>query len=93
MRQNVYKRLEQMERIYAAARQAEAHRNGPSGAEVMRALLSRCAIEQLPGESRAETLARAAGISTRELKDFLWERAHAAGPESERTTEGSMRRW
>jgi hypothetical protein len=93
MRQNIYKKLEQMERIYAAARQSEAYRNGPSGAEVMRTLLRRYAMEQLPGESRAETLARAAGISTRELKDFLWERALAADPESEHTTEASKRRW
>jgi hypothetical protein len=42
----------------------------------MRGLLSRYAIGQLPGESRAEALARAAGISTRELKNILsdgWE--------------------
>ncbi len=93
MRQSVYSELEKLERIHAAARQANARRHGPSGAEVMRTLLSRYAVEQLPGESRAETLARAAGISTRELKDFLWERAHAAGPEWERTTEASKRRW
>jgi hypothetical protein len=81
VRQSVYKKLEELERIKAAARQAEAYRSGPSGAEVMGSLLSRYAVEQLPGESRAETLARAAGISTRELKDLLWERAHAASPE------------
>ena len=37
----------------------------------MRGLLSRYAIGLLPGESRAEALARAAGISTRELKNIL----------------------
>ena len=87
----MYKRLAELERIHAAARQAEAYRTGPSGAEVMRALLSQYAIEQLPGESRTETLARGAGISTRELKDLLWERAHAAGPGWEPAMEVSNR--
>jgi hypothetical protein len=93
VRQNVYRKLEELERIHAAARPAEAYRTGRSGAEVMRALLSQYAIEPLPGESRAETLARAAGISTRELKDLLWEHAQAAGPELECAPQASMRRW
>jgi hypothetical protein len=71
VRQNVYRRLAELERIDAAARQAVARREGPSGAEVMQTLLSRCAIEQLPGESHVETLARAAAISTRDLKSIL----------------------
>ena len=92
MRQNVYRRLAELERMHAAARQAVARRKGPSGAAVMRTLLSRCAIDQVPGESHVETLARAAGISTRELKDLLGEHAHAAGPELERAAEASMGR-
>jgi hypothetical protein len=87
MRQSVYKRLEGLERIHAAARRAEAYHSRPSGAEVMRALLSQYAIAQQPGESHVETLVRAAGISTRELKDLLWEHAQTAGPELERATE------
>ena len=87
MRQSVYKRLEGLERIHAAARQAKAYRTRPSGAEVMSVLLSQYAIAQHPGESRVETLVRAAGISTRELKDLLWEHAQTAGPELERATE------
>ena len=71
MRQSVYRELEKLERIHAAARQANARRHALSGAEVMRGLLSRYAIGLLPGESRAEALARAAGISTRELKNIL----------------------
>jgi tryptophanase len=47
--------------------------------ELFRQLLDRYAIEQLPGKSLAETVARAAGISARELKDLLWERAQAIG--------------
>jgi hypothetical protein len=68
-----------MERLDAAALQARASRNGPSGVELFRQLLDRYAIEQLPGKSLAETVARAAGISARELKDLLWERAQAIG--------------
>jgi hypothetical protein len=75
VRQDVYRRLKNLERNHAATRQAAAYRNGPSGAEVMQTLLSRYAIEQLPGESRAETLARAAGINTRELKSLLFGRS------------------
>ena len=74
-------------RIHAAARRAKAYRTRPSGAEVMSALLSQYAIAPHPGESRVETLVRAAGISTRELKDLLWEHAQTAGPELERATE------
>ena len=71
MRKSVYRDLEKLERIHAAARQANARRHGPSGAEVMRGFLNRFAIRLLPGESRTEALARAAGISTRELKNIL----------------------
>jgi hypothetical protein len=86
MRQSIYKRLEGLERIQAAARRAKAYRTRPSGAGVMSALLSQYAIAQHPGESRVETLVRAAGISTRELKDLLWEQAQTAAPELERAT-------
>jgi hypothetical protein len=92
MRQGVYKRLEGLERIHAAARQVKAYRTRPSGAEVMSALLSQYATAKHPGESRAETLARAAGISARELKDLLWEHAHTAAQELERASEASIRR-
>jgi hypothetical protein len=79
VRQAFYRKLERLERINTVARQAEAHRRASSGAEVMRALLSRYAVERVPGQSRAETLARAAGISTRDLKALLSERGHAGG--------------
>lgn len=75
MRQSVFRMLERLERNQAVTRQDSARRNGPSGADVMQALLGRYAIEPLPGESRAEALARGAEISTRELKDLLRERA------------------
>ena len=92
MRQIVYKRLEALERIQADARRAKAYRTRPSGAEVMSALLSQYAIAQDPGESRVETLVRAAGISTRELKDLLREHAQTGAPELEHTTAASIRR-
>jgi hypothetical protein len=71
VRQDFYRKLEKLERNHAAARRAAVYRNRPSGADVMRTLLSGCAVEQLSGESRAETLSRAAGISTRDLKNLL----------------------
>ena len=76
MRQKLYRQLEKLERTAAAARQARAGRKGPSGAEVFRELLSSCATE-ISGESLAETVARAADISARELKELLWEIAQA----------------
>ena len=79
MRQKVYQELEELERIDAAALQARACRNGPPCIEMFRDLLSRYAIEQRPEESLAETVARASGISARQLKDLLWERAQAIG--------------
>jgi hypothetical protein len=82
----IYKKLEQLERIHAAARRAEEYCTAPSGVDVMQALLRGYAVAQLAGESRTETLARAAGISARELKDLLQERAHAADPAWERAT-------
>src|SRR5580704_5219477 len=75
MRQRVYRELEALERKAAAAQQARASRDGPSPGEVFRGLLSRYDIEQLSGESLAETVARAAEIGARDLKNLLWERA------------------
>lgn len=77
MRQRLYRELEEMERVEAAARQARAGGNGRSGVEVFRRLLSKYAIEQLHEESLAETVGRAAEIGAQELKDLLSERAHA----------------
>ena len=71
MRQSIYRELEKLERIHAAVRLANVRRHALSGAEVMRGLLRRYAIGLLPKESRAEALARAAGISTGELKNIL----------------------
>ena len=74
MRQKICRQLDELERTEAAALQARAGCNRPSGGEAFRKLLSRCGIEQIPEESLAETVARGAGISARELKDLLWKR-------------------
>ena len=92
MRQNLCNRLEKLERISAAARQAEAYRNAPSGAEVLQTLLNQYAIERRAGESGAETLARGLGVSTMELKELLCERAEAGERELDHPVEWSMRR-
>jgi hypothetical protein len=83
MKQSVYRWLEKRERMDTAVRQAEARYAEPSGAELMQALVTGYGAEQGSGESRAETLARAAGISPQELKVLLSERAHADDPELE----------
>jgi hypothetical protein len=44
MRQSIYRELEKLERIHAAARQENARCHARSGAEVMQGLLSRYAI-------------------------------------------------
>jgi hypothetical protein len=67
-----------MERLDAAALQARASRNGPSGVELFRQLLDRYAIEQLPGKSLRDRSPRR-GHQRPELKDLLWERAQAIG--------------
>jgi hypothetical protein len=77
MRRTIYRQLEELERAEAAALRARVLRNGPSGVEVFRELLRSCHFDQLPGASLAETIARAADINARELKDLLWERAQA----------------
>jgi hypothetical protein len=80
MRRAIHRQLDELERTEAAALRARVLRNGPSGVEVFRKLLSSCDFDQLPGASLAETVARAGGIGARELKDLLWERTQAIAP-------------
>src|SRR5580704_3098358 len=79
MKRYVYKMLAEAERIEAAHMRATAYLSGPSGMEVFLGLLTRYAIAPLTEESPADTLARAAGIDTPHLKDFL--RARAQQPD------------
>jgi hypothetical protein len=76
MKKNIYRRLEELERIQAAAVRAKAQYAEPSSADVARELMSKFGVEPLPGESQAGALARAAGISNLELKDLLRARAN-----------------
>ena len=81
MKKNICRRLDELESTRDAALQAKAHREAPSGAEVMRELLTKCRTEQLtplPGESRADTFARSLGISGLELKGLLDRRSGAS---------------
>jgi hypothetical protein len=76
MKKNIYRRLEELERIQAAALRARAQRAAPSGADVVRELMSKFGIETVPGGSQADAFARALGISNLELKDLLRARAY-----------------
>jgi hypothetical protein len=67
MRQNICRRLDELESIQAADRRSAAYRSGPSGMEVFGGLLTKYAIAPLTGEPPADTLARAAEIDTRQL--------------------------
>ena len=71
MKKNIYRRLAELERIHPAALRAAAQRAAPSGADEVRELMSKFGIEPIPGGSRADALARAAGISSLELKNLL----------------------
>lgn len=79
MKQNLGKRLEELEKISAAAaaqRERVAGRSSADSAlETIRALLRANNLQQEPHESLAETFARFLGISSRELRDRLAERA------------------
>jgi energy-coupling factor transporter ATP-binding protein EcfA2 len=72
MRQKLCKRLEELEKISAAAAQRVSnHVSADSVIEELRAVLCANNFPQEPNESLAETLARFMGISLRELKQQL----------------------
>ena len=77
MKQNIYKRLEELERVHAADLQASADRAASSFAmDWFRETMRHNAIAPLLGESRADAFARFLGISSRELVDRLRERSN-----------------
>ena len=77
MKQNIHKRLEELERLHAADLQASADRAAAQfAAEEFQAMMRQYAIEPLPGESQADAFARFLGISSRELADLLRERSN-----------------
>ena len=77
MRQKLRKRLEELEKINAAA----AHRTGSgasadSAIETIRALLRANNFQQEPNDSLAQTFARFLGITSRELDERLMQRSY-----------------
>jgi hypothetical protein len=79
MKQNIYKRLEELERVRAADLQASADRAAAQlVVEGFQAMMRQYAIEPLPSESRAYAFARVLGISSRELADLLRKRSNEA---------------
>jgi hypothetical protein len=79
MRQNICKRLKELERIHAADLQATADRAAAQSAmDWFREMMRQYAIEPLLGESQADAFARFLGISSRELADRLRERSREA---------------
>jgi hypothetical protein len=76
MRQKLCKRLEDLERISAAAASRTDNRESADAAlETIRTLLRVNNFQQGPKESLAETFARFLGISPRELENRLTQRA------------------
>jgi hypothetical protein len=79
MKQNIYKRLEELERVRAADLQASADRAAAQlVVEGFQAMMRQYAIEPLPSESRADAFARVLGISSRELADLPRKRSNEA---------------
>jgi hypothetical protein len=77
VRQKLCKRLEDLEKISAAAAQrTDSHASADAAIEKLRALLRANNFQQEPNESLAETFARFLGISSRELRDRLMQRAY-----------------
>ena len=77
MRQKLCRRLEDLEKISAAAtaRRAADSRDSGSAIDEIRAILHANNFPQQPVESLAETFARYLGISSRELRQKLMELA------------------
>jgi hypothetical protein len=79
VKQNIYKRLEELERVRAADLQASADRAAAQLAvEGFQAMMRQYAIAPLPSESRADAFARVLGISSRELADLPRKRSNEA---------------
>jgi hypothetical protein len=81
-KRNLYSRLAELERIQEQIRRAAKARSDQVNSETLianfRLLLRAYGFEQSPTESLFQTLARALGIGTRELKDQLLNRTFNA---------------
>jgi hypothetical protein len=74
MREKLSRRLERLEEIKAAADRAKAAcapRSGPSAAEIIRERLRLRGFVPTGNESMAETLARAFGMTSQELRHLM----------------------
>lgn len=79
MKQNIHKRLEELERLHAADLRETADRAAAQSAmDWFRETMRHNAIGPLAGESQADAFARFLGISSRELADRLRERSNEA---------------
>ena len=75
MRQKLCRRLEEREKISAAAERISGQASADSVMEGLRATLRANNFQQEPNESLAQTIARFQGIRTVELLDLLAEPA------------------
>jgi hypothetical protein len=80
MKQQLHRRLAELERISKAQAPANSPDVGESACEKVRQYLHARGIEQGPMESLMETLARAVGITCPELRERLRARALGALP-------------
>jgi hypothetical protein len=81
MRQQLCKRLEDLEKISAAAAQrVTSHALADSALEDLRAMLVANDFPQEPNESLAETFARFLGVKSRELGGLLEGAYHRSQP-------------
>lgn len=77
MRQKLCKGLEELEKISAtAAARSSSRESADSAIETIRPRLRANNFQQEPNASLAETFARFLGISSRELRDRLTQRAY-----------------
>lgn len=71
MKQQLHRRLAELERVSEARERENPPDSGPAAIEIIRHYLRSRGFEQGPTESLAETQARALGINCRELAQRL----------------------
>jgi hypothetical protein len=77
VRQKLCRRLEELEKITAAAAQRiNSRKSAGSAIETVQALLRAYSFQQEPNESLAQTFARFLGITSRELDERLMQRSY-----------------
>jgi hypothetical protein len=76
VRQKLCRRLEELEKISAAAQRINGRESADSAIETIRALLRANDFQQEPNDSLAQTFARFLGITSRELDERLMQRSY-----------------